>query len=228
MNNPGPVYEGDNDKSIQMKALLFVFVIFLAISAQSQSLKEALYDGKLKADTGAVIRKGDSATIRENMAMKAAEVATEDSMKKVAADSIVQEALAAKKEKALAAGEDTTSITLTAADTAALTAPVVDATPKDNNTIWKSFIDSLTLTIRSEVIPSPKVKKGAYYVLVEYDIKPDGDIHIKNVSVDPESSFLQQQIKDRLTLDAPKLNPIIDANGRARNVARKQVMNFDK
>lgn len=223
-----PVNTGENNKSIQMKALVFVSVMFLALAAQSQSLKEALYGGKLKADTGAVIRKGDTARIQENMAEKQAELAAVDSLKKVAADSIAQEVLAAKKEKALATGEDTTAITLTAADTATVTAPVADATSKDNNTVWKSFIDTLTTTIKSEVIPSPKVKKGAYYVLVEYDIRPDGDINIKNVSVDPESSFLQQQIKDRLTLDAPKLNPIIDANGRARTVARKQVLNFEK
>lgn len=211
-----------------MKSFVFVFVLLLAFSAQSQSLKEALYGGKLKADTGAVIRKGDSAKIQENMAQKQADLVAEESVRKATADSIAQVALAAKKEKALAAGEDTTTITLTAADTASLTAPVADLTPKDNNTIWKSFIDTLTTTIRSEVIPSPKVRKATYYVLVEYDIKPDGDINIKSVSVDPESSFLQQQIKDRLTLDAPKLNPIVDANGRARTVARKQVLNFEK
>ena len=212
-----------------MKAIAFVIVMMLALSAQSQSLKEALYGGKLKADTGAVIRKGDSAKIQENMARKAAEKLTEDSINKAAADSVDQEALAAKKEKALAAGEDTTAITLTAADTATVTAvPTPEAVRGDNNAVWKAYIDTLTATIRSEVIPSSKVKKGSYFVLVEYDIKTDGEVFIKNVSVDPESSFLQQQVKDRLTLDAPRLNPIVDANGRARNVARKQVLNFEK
>ena len=212
-----------------MKAIVFVCVMLLAFSGQSQSLKEALYGGKLKADTtGGVIRKDDKARIQENMAEKAAETAAADSIRKVTADSIAHEALAAKKEKALAAGEDTTAITLTAADTATVTTSVADLTPKDNNTIWKNFVDSLTSTIKLEVIPSPKVKKGAYYVIAEYEIRPDGEIFIKNVSVDPESSFLQQQLKDRFTLDAPKLNPIIDANGRARTVSRKQVLNFEK
>ena len=212
-----------------MKAIVFVCVIFLAMSAHSQSLKEALYGGRLKADTsGGVIRKGDTARIQENMVQKAAETVAADSLRKVTSDSIVQEALTAKKEKALAAGQDTSTVTLTAADTATVTLPVADLTPKDNNTIWKNYIDTLTSTIKLEVLPSPKVKKGAYYVLAEYEIKPDGEIFIKNVSVDPESSFLLQQVKDRLTLDAPKLNPIIDANGRARTVARKQVLNFEK
>ena len=53
-----------------MKAIVLLTVILLAISAKSQSLKEALYGGKLKADTGAVLRKGDSLKIKENMAQK--------------------------------------------------------------------------------------------------------------------------------------------------------------
>lgn len=212
-----------------MKALVLASVLLLAFSANGQSLKEALFSGKLKADTGAVLRRGDTATIRENMAQKEADLLIEDSLKKVAADSIREEALAIKKEKALAAGQDTSAVTLTAEDTAQLANPnAVAEAPKDNNTIWQSFVDSLTTLIQTEVLPSPKVKKGAYYVVVDYEIRTDGDVRIKNVMVDPENSYLHQQLKDRFTLDAPKMIPIVDANGRTRNVSRKQVLNFEK
>ena len=103
-----------------MKAIVFFSVFLLAITAKSQSLKEALYGGKLKADTGAVIRKGDSAKIKENMAqkisedsLKMAQKISEDSLRtvqKMIADSIRREEVAIEKQKALAAGLDTSAI----------------------------------------------------------------------------------------------------------------------
>src|SRR5688572_17201770 len=62
-----------------MKAILMIALVIWAGAANAQSLKEALYGGRLKNDTGAVIKKGDTAQIRENMAKKVAD----DSLKKV-------------------------------------------------------------------------------------------------------------------------------------------------
>lgn len=209
-----------------MKAIVLFSMIMLALSARSQSLKEALYGGKLKADTGAVIRKGDSLKIQENMARKV----VEDSIKKSTADSIRKEAIAIQKEKAIAAGQDTTAIVYT--DTISATSTETSATekalPKDNNKIWKAYIDSITTTIKSEVLSSGKIKKGNYFVLIDYKINPDGQISVTSVTSDPQNSYLEQNIKDRLTLDGPRLNPVIDANGRARTVNKKQTLNFVK
>ena len=208
-----------------MKAIFLVTVFLLAISAKSQSLVEALYGGKLKADTGAVIRKGDSLKIKENMAQKI--VADSINMaQKIIADSIKKETIAVEKQNAIAAGKDTTTIINAA--TAAETLPAEKTIPKDNNKIWKTFIDSITTTIRSEVITSNKLKKGAYSVLIEYEIKPDGQININNVTSDPQNSFLEGQIKVRLTLDAPQLNPVMGTNGKPRTVIKKQLLNFMK
>jgi len=73
-----------------MKTIFLFTAFLLATTANSQSLKEALYGGKLKADTGAVIRKGDSAKIKESMAqkmsddsLKMAQKISDDSMKVV-------------------------------------------------------------------------------------------------------------------------------------------------
>lgn len=209
-----------------MKAIVLFSMVMLALSARSQSLKEALYGGKLKADTGAVIRKGDSLKIQENMAQKV----VEDSIKKSTADSIRKEAIAIQKEKAIAAGQDTTAIVYT--DSISGTSTEISVTekalPKDNNKIWKAYIDSLATTIKSEVLSSGKIKKGNYFVLIDYKINPDGQISVTSVTSDPQSSYLEQNIKDRLTLDGPRLNPVIDANGRARTVNKKQTLNFVK
>ena len=208
-----------------MKTIVLFTLVLLAFSAQSQSLKDALYSGKLKADTGAVIRKGDTLRIKENIAQKV----EDDSVKmaqKIIADSIKKEAIAVEKEIAIAAGKDTTALINT--ETVAETLSVEKTIPKDNNKIWKTFIDSVSASIKSEVITSGKLKKGAYSVLIEYEIKPDGQININSVVSDPQNSFLEGQIKVRLTLDAPQMNPVMGTNGKPRTVIKKQLLNFMK
>jgi len=203
-----------------MKAIVLFSVFLLAISAKSQSLVEALYGGKLKADTGIVLRKGDSLKIRENMAQK------------IIADSIKKVTIVVEKQNVIAGGMDTTSMININTDTSAtLSAATVSAEktiPKDNNKIWKTFIDSITIAIKSEVITSNKLKKGAYSVLIEYEIKPDGQININSVTSDPQNSFLEGQIKVRLTLDAPQLNPVMGTNGKPRTVVKKQLLSYVK
>ncbi|HKO81596.1 MAG TPA: hypothetical protein VJU78_14425 [Chitinophagaceae bacterium] len=218
-----------------MKAIVLFTFILLACSVHSQSLKEALYGGKLKADTGAVLRKGDSLKIQENMAKKLVEDSVNkvvaDSVKKEAVETAKKEAVEVAKEKAIAEGRDTTNIDTTAAINAmnAETAKAeTKAVSKDNNVVWKTYIDEMTTSIKAEALQSNKVKKGNYFVLIDYKVNPDGQVSITSVSVDPQNSFLEQNIKDRLTLNPAKLNPIVDANGRARTVNRKQTLNLSK
>ena len=219
-----------------MKVIALFIVLCFAVSAKSQSLKDALFGGKLKSDTGAVIRQSDSAKIKESMAqkvvedsVKAVEKIVADSIKvvqKMAADSIRKETIAIEKAKAIAEGRDTTAIV--AALTSEETGATEKAIPKDNNKIWKAFIDSLSNSVKSEVITSGKIKNGAYSVLIEYEIKPDGQIGINNVSSDPKNAFLEQQIKDRLIVNAPQMNPVMGTNGKPRTVPRKQMLTFTK
>lgn len=213
-----------------MRVIILITVILLASSAQSQSLLDAIYSGKLKADTGAVLRKGDSLKIKENMAQKI----VADSIRK---DSIAAAKVAAAVEKQNAASSTQGTTIDTTANTAAnanaeiisTESPAVEkAVPKDNNKIWKSFIDSVSNSIKSEVLSSGKIKKGAYSVLINYEIMPSGQINVISVASDPQNSFLDGQIKMRLTLDAPALNPVLGTNGQARTVARKQMLTFVK
>ncbi|MGK2863531.1 MAG: hypothetical protein ACSLE0_16485 [Chitinophagaceae bacterium] len=200
-----------------MKMIIFFACILLAFSAESQSLKDALYGGKLKADTGAVIRKGDSLKIKENIAQKIIE------------DSIKKEERALEKQNAFAAGLDTNSTGNSGISTEQSSSEKNDKSiPADNNLIWKSFIDTVSSSVRSEVITSNKLKKGAYSVLIEYEIRPDGQININSVASDPQNSFLEGQIKVRLMLDAPQMNPVMGTNGKPRTVAKKQLLSFMK
>ena len=64
-------------------------------------------------------------------------------------------------------------------------------------------------------------------MLVEYEIGEDGNVTVVTVSSDPSNTFLERQIKERITLTAPKLAPII-ANGKPRKIVRKQLITLSK
>src|SRR6185295_7140522 len=223
-----------------MKALVLFTVFLLALNAQSQSLKDALYGGKLKADTGAVIRKGDTLKIKENMAQKVSEDSvkmtqkiSEDSMKvvqKAMDDSIRREHFEIEKQKAIAAGQDTAAVVAAAiaAEKTAEAAATETSVPKANNKTWKAAIDEVSAAVKSEVMTSNKIKNGTYSVLIDYEIKTDGQVNIVNVASDPKNSFLEQQIKERLTFSAPQLAPVMGTNGKPRNAAKKQMLTFVK
>ncbi len=92
----------------------------------------------------------------------------------------------------------------------------------------KGYIDSLIVTLNTEVLNSKKIKKGDYFVMIYYEIGTDGVVNVKNVTPSPESSYLQEQIKERINIKPPRLNPITDANGKARKVNKKYNLNISK
>jgi len=117
---------------------------------------------------------------------------------------------------------------LAAEKSAEAAATTETSVPKANNKTWKAVIDELSATVKSEVLTSNKVKNGTYSVLIDYEIKTDGQVNIVNVASDPKNSFLEQQIKDRLTFSAPQLSPVMGTNGKPRNAAKKQMLTFVK
>jgi hypothetical protein len=175
-------------------------------------LKDALFSGKLKTDTGTVIRKGDDLSSKI------------DTSKKKPAEPEKTKMIIQVRDSAT--GAIISQIDSSAAQGTAV-APSENTAPKDNNRIWKEYADSLTSTLKSEVLPNKKIKSGNYYVLVEYEIGPDGQIALNNVSCSPESSFLEQQVKERFTLTAPQMIPVV-TNGKARKSSKKYTFIFNK
>ncbi len=94
--------------------------------------------------------------------------------------------------------------------------------------LWDEFIDGMTETLKAEVLSSKKVKKGDYLILVDYEIGLDGQVTIKNVYPSPENDYLQIEIKERLSIAAPKLNPVIGSNGKARKLNRRYSLKLSK
>ena len=100
--------------------------------------------------------------------------------------------------------------------------------PKVNNKSWKEFIDELTTSLRTEVLPNKKIKEGTYAILLEYEIDVDGQVRATNVASDPSNSFLEQQIKERITLSAPKMEPLMGTNGKPRKAQKRQTITVTK
>lgn len=183
------------------KGLLLLFVV-ATLTTQAQSLKDALYGGKLKTDTGTVLRKG------------------EDLSSKI--DTSRKKPVEAEKAKPVITGLDSlVKNTNSLPDVAAKTAMSTEAAVKDNNKTWKTFTDSVISMLKQEVLPSKKLKKGDYFVIVDYEIALDGQVTVMKVIPTPESDFLEEQVKERLSIDTPKLNPVLDGNGKPRKVVKR-------
>jgi hypothetical protein len=205
-----------------MKAILLVIVICVSAASLNaqQSLKDLLYSGKLKSDSGTTVRKTDDlkSKIDTTTRKKPEEVKKpEPTMAEVLA----------------MAGGDTVGNTIADDNTvnnpaAAVAAIKLTGDPtRDNNARMKAFMDEFIGVIRTEVLPSKKIKDGTYAVLLEYEINVDGTISVVTVAADPKADFLEDQIKQRLTLTAPQLSPVL-TNGKPRKVLKKQVLSFSK
>lgn len=98
---------------------------------------------------------------------------------------------------------------------------------KDNGKIWKKFIDQHTGIINAEVLPSKKIRKGSYTVMIDYEIGTDGVVATKNISCSPANEYLTEQIRERMMPDAPLLAPLV-RDGMPRKSVKRQVLIFTK
>lgn len=195
-----------------MKKGILVLLVVTTVTVNAQSLKDALYSGKLKTDSGTVIKKGD------------------DLNSKI--DSNRKKQTEPEKNKLTVVSQDSSMKKMTALNDSTVTAVVskIDngAVSKDNNKIWKQFMDSSISTLNAEVMTSKKIKKGEYFMMVDYAIELDGKITINNVYPTPENKFLEEQVKERLSIDTPQLNPILASNGKPRRVIKRHSFTLTK
>ncbi len=192
------------------KGILFLFIIS-NVTTNAQSLKDALYGGKLKTDTGTVIRKSDDLSKKI------------DTSTKKPADSVKTKMTSAVKDssfKGMTAHAITDAISVAESKDNKVEL-------KDNNALLKEYMDSLISTLKTEVLPDKKIKNGTYFILVDYEIGLDGQVAINNVTPSPENSFLRDQIKERLNLTVPRMNPVL-SNGKPRKVVRKFNFSLNK
>jgi hypothetical protein len=207
--------------AIMKKGILFLLLAGLfAANAHGQSLKDLLYSGKLKKDSNTVIRKGDDLSSKIDTSTK----------KPVEQETV--KTTTANVDLAKKAGAQANSAGLIVdTDSSATTADNITSnnTPaKNNNVVFKEYMDSLSSTLKTDVLPSKKIKSDTYYLYVDYEIGTDGQVNVTKVVSSPENSFLQDQVKQRLVLDAPKLDPVLDSTNKPRKVKRKYNFNITK
>ncbi|MES1224991.1 MAG: hypothetical protein ABUT20_56405, partial [Bacteroidota bacterium] len=53
-----------------MKKIILLLAVVISVTANAQSLKDLLYSGKLKSDTGSVVRKTDDLSTKIDTAKK--------------------------------------------------------------------------------------------------------------------------------------------------------------
>ena len=208
-----------------MKHVILAIFLFggLAIQAQEkekQSLKNLLFSGKLKKDSTGVIRSTDDLSTK-----------IDTSTKKEAAPVAASQpaANAPDKNAAVSKGDPATSVStigavaVTNTDSAAVVPLANNTTPAKTNTkLWKEYTDSLVRTLNDEVLKSKQIKKNTYYLMVDYEIAPDGQVTFTNLTSTPESSFLTAQVRQIMDSTPLRLNPVTDSSNQGKKVKRKQ------
>jgi hypothetical protein len=201
------------------KGFLFLLLVSaITTTTQAQSLKDLLYSGKLKKDSGEVVRKTDDLSKKIDTGQKKVvdsnktkiATTTADSMKKTANHSVDSAGGLVETKDAVTPSE---------------TVPVKKAPVKSNTKLWKEYSDSLTKELNTEVLTSKKIKKGTYFILIEYELHPDNKVNVVNVTSSPENDLLVAQLKVRMDTTVPALNA--DAN-QTKRVKKKYSFTITK
>jgi hypothetical protein len=211
---------------MHMKKGILFLLLAGSFTAKSQTLKELLYSGKLKMDSNSVIRKTDDYKSKIDTSQKKEAEPMKTKVAVISADSLAKPVN--PKPQPVATGVPVAGIPVTGeAVKDSAVALVVEPTPakavapRTTNKIWKDYTDSLTSVLKTEVLSTKKIKKGSYYVMVDYEIGTDGMVNIINVTATPENALLQEQVKERM-LSAPlQVNPYIDSTNNPKKVKRR-------
>jgi len=179
------------------RRLLFSF-LFLAIagSTRAQTLKEKLYGGQIRADTGTVVISGDTSkyVVRENAPITAAPIISSGPGKR-------QEAAPVVTDNSLP-----------------------DSLNKlyySKQKLWKRFLESNVAIITDQANDSRKVKKGTYQVEIEYEIGLNGRVTTRAITIEPNNPFLLDQFT-QLMARTPVLSPPVYSDGKPRISVAKQ------
>lgn len=187
-----------------MKKGMFFLLVIATATTNGQSLKDALYGGKLKTDSGTVIRKTDDLATKIDTSVKKSAVPEKNLSAALSIDSIKKWTTQSDPKAAISVDNKDNPTVI-----------------KDNNKLWKEFVESIISTLKQEVMTSKKINKGDYNITVDYTIALDGQVSITNLLLVPDNKFLEEQVKERLGIDTPRLNPVLGGNGQPRKAVKR-------
>ena len=93
--------------------------------------------------------------------------------------------------------------------------------------LWKKFIENNTQIISQQADDTRKVKKGTYQIEVEYEIGVNGRISTRGIVCNPPNEFLLEQVTE-LMKRTPVLSPPIYSDGKPRPLAATQPITIVK
>jgi hypothetical protein len=180
---------------------LIVFSLWASLAMSQQRLRDSLYGGKLKVDTGRTFVSKDTS---KYVILKNESVSSQpEDKKKTGADAAVM----IKPDESMP-----------------------DSLNKlfySKQKFWKKFIENNTQIISQQADDTRKVKKGTYQIDVEYEIGLNGRITTKGITCSPPNDFLTEQVTD-LMKRAPVLAPPIYGDGKPRTLAATQPITIIK
>jgi len=209
-----------------MKRGILLLLLISSVFVHAQTLKDALFSGKLKNEPGTVIRKGDDLSSKMDSTNKVTDETSSANTIVSTQDSSTQ-TLVNKPDSTAASVNETDNNATTTETTAPASKRTVPALT-NNTAIWKVYMDSVASELKTEVLSSKKVKRGDYFIMVSYIIDTDGQVTVSDVSLSPENAYLQQQIKEKLAADTPRLNPVLNSVGAPRKVTKKYSFTLSK
>jgi hypothetical protein len=143
-----------------------LFVLFFSSSLMAQSLKDSLFGGRLKVDTGKTYVSKDTGHYVAPKVYNASATVQTDSKKIEVAK--LDESMPDSLNKNFYAKQKT----------------------------WKRFIDINTGIITQEAADTKKVKKGQYAIDVAYVIGLNGKITVSGINCNPPNDYLTGQVTD--------------------------------
>jgi hypothetical protein len=184
-----------------MKVSVLIVSLFFTFSTFAQkTLRDSLYGGKLKADTGMTFVSKDTS---KYVVLKNENVSSQPAEK----------------------GKNNASVAVIKPDES-----MPDSLNKlfyAKQKFWKKFIENNTQIISQQADDTRKVKKGTYQVDVEYEIGLNGKITTKNITCNPPNEFLMEQVTE-LMKRTPTLAPPIYSDGKPRTMAATQPITIIK
>jgi len=180
--------------------------MFIASSVKGQRLRDSLFAGKLKVDTGKTFVSKDTGKYVAPKVYDAGTASTTTNAKSTSSTGI-------KKDEIIKPDESMPDS--------------LNKTFYQKQKLWKRFIDVNTPIITQQADDTKKVKKGEYTVEVEYEIGLNGRVTTTGVTCTPNNDFLVEQVTE-LMKRAPVLAPPIYSDGQPHKLSAKQTITILK
>lgn len=187
-----------------MKISFLIIVVLFASSVMAQSLKDSLFGGKIKADTGRTFVSKDTSKYVPVVPMKNETISSQPGEKKKVGNSNIE------MNKPDASMPDSLN-------------KLYYAKQKQ----WKRFIETNTQLISQQANDSRKVKKGEYAIEIEYEVGLNGRVTTKGITCNPPNEFLTEQVTEFMKRP-PVLSPPIYADGKPRPLTATQPITIVK